>query len=72
MSILLTVLYTLSSSTFLKLCAARLFKFQWQTENFQLELVLVDPGFNSISSDINNSNKVKVRTVTYVFGRRVT
>ena len=67
MSILLIVLYALSSSSFLKLCAARLFKFQWQTKNFQLELVLVGPGFNSITSDINNNSKVKVRTVTVIF-----
>ena len=52
---------------FQKLCAATLFRFQWQTENLQLELVLLGPGFNSISPDINNNNKVKIRTITMVF-----
>ena len=27
----------------------------------------ITPGFNSISPDINNNNKVKIRTVTDVF-----
>ena len=63
MSNLLIVLYASCGPTFLKLCQARLFKFQWQTENFQLELVLLGPGFNSISPEKNNNNKVKIRTV---------
>ena len=32
-----------------------------------LELVSLGPGFNSISPDINNDKKVKIRTVTVVF-----
>ena len=67
MSNLLIELNASSNPTFSKLCAARLFRFQWQTENLQLELVLLGPGFNSISPDINNSNKVKIRTVIVVF-----
>ena len=35
-----------SSPTIAKYCAARLFRFQWQTENLQLELVLLVPGLN--------------------------
>ena len=46
---LLIVLNTSSSLTFSKLRAARLFRFQWQTKNLQLELVLLGPGFNSVS-----------------------
>ena len=64
MSNLLIVLNASSSPTFSKLCAARLFRFQWQTGNLQLELVLLGPGFNSISPDVNNNNKVEIRTVT--------
>ena len=64
MSNLLILLNASSSPTFSKLCAARLFRFQSQTENLQLELVLLGPGFNPISPNINNNNKVKIRTVT--------
>ena len=68
MSNLLIVFNASSGPTFSKLCATRLFRFQWQTENLQLELVLLGPGFNSISPEINNSNnEFKVRTVIIVF-----
>ena len=46
MSNLLIMLNAASSPTFSKFCAARPFKFQQLTENLQLELVLLVPGFN--------------------------
>ena len=55
MSNLLIVLNAPNSPTFSKLCAARLFRFQWR-ENLQTELVLLGPflfylGFTSCKAE---------------------
>ena len=42
MSNLLIGLNASFNPAFSKLCAARLFRFQWQTENWELESVLLD------------------------------
>ena len=58
------------SPTFSMLCAASLFRFHWWTETLLPELVLLGPGFKSVSPDINSNNNVKIRTLFVVFFER--
>ena len=57
MSNLLIALYASYSLTFSKLCAAKIFTFQWHTKNLQQEVVLFGPELHFKSPDITIQTK---------------